>query len=250
MLTILEKIDFYYDKLAEKVIDPQIDQFLIDLKNKHPERFSKITDVSLFKDQTRKLLSGEELRKKIESGIEAIIHDFQKRLSEQQIHSIQQEVLEGLSNLEKRCSEVKEEDLDRTALEDLMNLSKLTIDEIYSAGNNQFQQKAFQNAANIFFILSLINYGRHHVWLSLGLSEQQLGHHEAAIVDFAMAALTDIHSPWSFIYSAESSLHLREEKEAKAYLEQAREMVYSNASKNQNEVLESIRQLEKFLSNP
>lgn len=246
MVTVLEKIDYFYEKMAERVIDPQIDRFLAELKEKHPERYAKIKDINAFKNETRKLLSGEETRKKMEAGVEVIIQDFQKRFNEQQIQVIQKEVLEGLSNLEKRSSEVKEEDLDKTSLEGLMGLSPSIIDEIYRAGTNQFQQKDFQNAANVFFILSLLNYGRHNVWLSLGLSEQQLGHHEAAVIDFAMAAVTNIQSPWSFLYSAESALHLGEFKEAKAYLEHAKEIINANPAVNHAEAMNYIRQLEKY----
>jgi tetratricopeptide (TPR) repeat protein len=245
MMTVLEKIDYFYDKLTERVIDPQIEKFLTQIKDKKPERFAEIKDISTFKLETRKFLSGEGLRKKIELGVEAVIQDFQTRLSEQQINSIQKEVLEGLSNLEKRSSEVKEKELDMTSLENLMGISKLTINEVYQAGVHQFKQKAFQNAADIFFILSLLNYGRHNIWLSLGLSEQQLDHHEAAITYFAMASVTNIQSPWSFIYAVESSLHLNELTEAKAYLEHAKEICKANPIKNQKDISDYIDRLEK-----
>lgn len=129
----------------------------------------------------------------------------------------------------------------------MIGLSPKTYEIFYAAGKELYDQNAFEQAADIFFVLTLFNHSYPSVWLSFGLSEQKCGRFEAALRAFAMGAVTDNKSPEPLLCAADCCIAMNDPDEAKIYLEEATARIDRDS---QYESFRSVaKKIGKLLSN-
>lgn len=113
-------------------------------------------------------------------------------------------------------------------LQDEIGFSQKTYAQFFDAGRDLYEQKLFKQAADVFFLLSFINHSYYNVWLMLGLSEQKCGNFDSALKAYAMATITNIDTPESFLRAADCCLEMGDQNEAKLYVEEALPRIEKN----------------------
>jgi type III secretion system low calcium response chaperone LcrH/SycD len=136
---------------------------------------------------------------------------------------------------------------DPSFLEEGLNVSDETIDCFYRCGFRLYEHQQYQEAADAFYVISLLSSRRHNVWMALGLSEKELNHHEEALVAFSMAALTNMEDPLSFLHSAECYIALGEKEDAKECLEVVANCVKRNPDHESKQIASYALSLKKTL---
>lgn len=193
-------------------------------------------------------LSGKEVMQRIDSATESLLRYIQSNLSQVEIQELAKEWEIGVEKvtelLEKKVEEPVEV-IPVITLQKIMNLSERFLEIFYKAGVQLFEGKDYIKAADVFFLLTLIDYQRHNIWLSLGLSELKNKRFEHALNAFAMAAITRAESPLPYIYSAECCIALERKQEASSYLSLARESLNQVSAEQKEGNLRQINILEQ-----
>ena len=152
-------------------------------------------------------LQGKDLRERIARGYQVIFRELKAHSTPVVIERIQGE-LEGCFNEVKKNTKnliketPKEEDAWRS-FQEIYGISDETINDFYSCGFRLYEQKSYQEAADVFYVVSMLDYRRYNVWMSFGSAEKQLENWEQALIAFSMASLADMELPLPFIYSTE-----------------------------------------------
>lgn len=108
-------------------------------------------------------------------------------------------------------------------LQTTIGISPKTYEIFYAAGRDLYTHKSYEKAADVFFVLAMLNHCYSNVWISLGLSEQHCGHFEQALKAFAMGAITHVDSPEPFFCAADCCIAMNDYSEAKIYLDEGLE---------------------------
>lgn len=170
-------------------------------------------------------------QKRIASAMESIgdyLHRHSFPVEIKEISDNWVEAFENFSNLMAEKTEIadkkeiKTEDL-LTPLQNVIGLSPKTYEIFYNAGKDLYIHKYYEKAADVFFVLLMLNHSYSNVWISLGLSEQQCGRFDQALRAFAMGAATYIESPEAFFCAANCCIDMNDYNEAKIYLEEGLE---------------------------
>jgi tetratricopeptide (TPR) repeat protein len=209
----------YIDKFKTEVIQPLIEKMLSGEFPPIPSDIAK----NEFVQRTTKFYSDKEVAKKAELGCQALMEELQKFLSDADLERICNECVEGLNNytVEKDRSHISKEQ--EKAVYQKLGISEETIGQIYEAGARLYKEHDFESAANVFFLLTVLDPHRYNVWLSLGLSEFQSGNCEVSLNVFSVASAIAVNSPFPYIYSAECCLKNGNMKEAAKFLTLAEE---------------------------
>lgn len=169
-------------------------------------------------------LSGKEVMQRVDSATESLLRYIQSNLSQVELQELAKEWELGVEKVTELFEKKSPVDvIPVITLQKIMNLSEKSLETFYKAGVKLFEEKEYMKAADLFFLLTLIDYQRHNIWLSLGLSELKNKRYEAALNAFAMALVTKSDSPLPYIYSAECCIALERKQEASSYLALARE---------------------------
>lgn len=193
-------------------------------------------------------LSGKEVLKRVDSAIEAVLQYIKANLTQVEIDELAKEWelgVERLNDLSEKKIEGPLQVIPLITLQKLMNLSEKSLGIFYTTGVKLYEQQDYIKAADVFFLLTLIDYQRHNIWLSLGLSELKNKHYEVALNAFAMAAITKNDSPLSYIYSSECCIALHRLQESESYLALARDALNSLPVNERSSILRQINILEQ-----
>lgn len=152
-------------------------------------------------------ISGRDLRARIQRGFETLFYDLQAHATAVEKDSIEKECHRALGHLMRlvdlRQEPPQEETFRLEAFQDCLHFSDTTLEHFYQAGVRTMESHSHEAAADVFFVLSLLDFRKHNIWIALGVSEQYLGHLDLALEAYAMAILTDHTQPWPYLYSAE-----------------------------------------------
>lgn len=232
-------------KLEEEVVSPIVDHLMATEYAVAPP--DPLVPERVWKERMRgeltTFLSGKEVMRRVDSASEIIIHYIKAHLSQVEIQDLAKEWEHGVGRMNDLFEQKVEgplETLPVITLQKIMNLSEKSLGIFYTAGVKLYEAQDYLKAADVFFLLTLIDYQRHNIWLSLGLSELKNKHYELALNAFSMAAVTKAESPLPYIYSAECCVALERKQEASAYLALARDGL-NTLSVGQKEVL--LRQI-------
>ncbi|MBA3816909.1 MAG: hypothetical protein H0X29_10410 [Parachlamydiaceae bacterium] len=206
----------------------------------------------IWREQTKqKLINyalGIDVKERIDSGFELIVKDIESNLSQVEIDIIKNEFQKGVPKLYEEINHKKSEAVKETNLpitpQMIMSLSDSTIEIFYSSGMRYFNVQSFEPASHVFYVLTILDFYRHNLWLAYGLAEQSCDHIESALQAYARAALTNAESPLPYIYSIECCLKIGEVQQAASYADLALDAFDKNSELNK-EFLPRIIQLQQ-----
>jgi type III secretion system low calcium response chaperone LcrH/SycD len=84
--------------------------------------------------------------------------------------------------------------------QEMAGFSDEAMSTFFHAANTIFKEQRYQEAAEAFLFLAMLDQGRHEYWLGLGMATQMCHQYEAAIDAYEIAALCDITSPVAYFY--------------------------------------------------
>lgn len=106
-------------------------------------------------------------------------------------------------------------------LQDMAGISDATIEKLYQAAKQLYEQKRYQEAADAFGFLTMLNSEKYAFWLALGNSEYNLKNYEAALFAYAFACRTNPEDHLCHIFSCRCYEELNDLDNAKNALELA-----------------------------
>lgn len=189
--------------------------------------------------------TGKQIRNRIISAQNVILNDLKSRLSSVEFEKFQADWKKGLEKILGEKLPAPEEGTLPPTLQHVMGISEETMATLYDVGFRCYKAKEFIKAADVFFFMTMVDYLRHNVWISLGLSEQQNGHFELALTAYSMAILTNADNPIGYLQSAECSLALHNAEEAGQYLDLAKEAIGKAPQKIKQRFLDQLGQLQQ-----
>jgi hypothetical protein len=189
--------------------------------------------------------TGKEIRNRLASAENVILEDLKSRLSPVEFEKFQADWKQGVEKIVNEKMTPPQEGTFPPTLQSLMGITEETMVGIYEVGVRCYKRKEFIKAADVFFFMTLIDYLRHNVWISLGLSEQQSGHFDLALTAFSMAVMTNVDNPVAYLQSAECSLALQNGVEAKQYLDLAEEPIGKASGKTKQGFLDQLHVLQQ-----
>jgi len=232
------EFDQFMADTIRDIIDP-LAQVLADIYFPDPPP-NLLVPEKVWRENTKReisdLLSGAEVRKKIQRGLELIFNYVRTQLSTVESEGIAREWEEGcvaymefLNKESSRSSRVNGDNADADAeepvVEEVMRISPPTIEHFYASGLRLFQQRQYKDAASVFTVLTVLNYRRHNVWLSLGMALQNDNEIELALQAYTIAAKTNPDDPLSYIHSGECCIISRDFVAARDHLKTAQEAI-------------------------
>lgn len=242
------EINEHIKQLEKELISPIIDV----MTQAYVSPPNLLIPATIWKEKKREellaLFSCREDLEKIDSAVKALSSDFSSRLSPVEIEKLGKEWEKGVekfNELTEKPVELPIILIPPIPLRKIMDLSESTIELFYSAGMRYLQNQDYVKAADIFFFLSLIDFQKHNIWVSLGLSQMKLEQFEPALNAFAMASITNSESIYPYLYSAECCIALQRFQESSTYLALAKEALGKVPSEEKESVLERINNLEQ-----
>ncbi len=200
------------------------------------------------------ILGEKGLNQRIKRGLEAIIHDFYSHVQKTEVYTVLQEWKNGIRNIKnmiitfeatEKPDITQEEALRFFTLQELMGISDQTLNDFYETGRTYFLHNDFQNAADVFLVVTMLDFFRHNSWVALGLAEERLSNWEKALHSYSMAALTKDDAPIPHIHSAECYIAMGQYDDAKSCLELAQEAMQLHPSKADEKLTNYIQDLQR-----
>jgi len=197
------------------------------------------------------LYSGQAAIDKAAMGYDAIAEDLRSHLSPKEFDKIYQEWSHGverwISFVKSAESKSAEAEIKAECLGEMMGISEGTLVNFYAAGNRYFSSQNFEKASNAFYVVVTLDHRRYNAWIAYALSEMKSQHWEQAIFGFAMGSITNIDSPYPYMYAADCCLHCNRIDEAKVYLNLAKEALEKSQLANKQLLMASVTKLQQSL---
>ncbi len=113
-------------------------------------------------------------------------------------------------------------------LQEAFFLSNETMSYFYQVGRHFLQEKSFDKARSLFFLLSHLNGGVYEFWLGLALAYQESGDIEHAIAAYKKSKNIRENDPTVELFLADCFLDLKVPNEAEEHLHLAKEKMTKN----------------------
>lgn len=241
------ELDEQLKQLEKEILDPLVNELM---KEEIPPPNLLISQKDWKEKKRQELMdfySGKKDFSRVDAALVTLKSDFAAQLSPVELDKLLEEWEKGVEKINGLLEKPAVEPITVPAvpLRQMMGLSDSFIETFYSIGVKAFQNHDFARSADIFFLLSLIDFQRHAIWVSLGLSEMKLKQFEPALNALAMASITNPDPPHPYIYSAQCCLALNRSAEALTYLDLAKEAVRSSAPGERENLLGQIQILEQ-----
>lgn len=101
------------------------------------------------------------------------------------------------------------------SLQEVIGLPDTEIEKIYAFAGRLYEDKRFQDASDVFFLLTLLKPNQYAFWVGLGLADQQLEGYRQALESYGYAMFLDLDDPQAHLYAAQCFYHLNEFDKAK-----------------------------------
>lgn len=240
----------FFEKFEKEVVEPLIAEIMKEQFSTPPPNL--LVPEKVWKENTKQQLkdicSTKELRARLISGQVAAINDLKGHLSPDVFQRFQENWRQGVEKLiaiaEQGLPKENKEEFP-PALQTLIGVTEETLGHIYDSGVRHFQKMDFHKASDIFYLVTLIDYLRHNAWISLGLCEMENHHFEKALEAFGMASITDIDNPLPYITSAECSIELGKDHDAKQFLNLARAAILHQPKESQEKFKMQVNQTQQ-----
>lgn len=109
---------------------------------------------------------------------------------------------------------------------EILGLSNETMKKFHQIALNLLSNKSYEEAFNVFLLLTVLNPYQSDFWLGLGEASQKLLDFDMAIDAFEMAAISHLENPIPYFYLAKCFFSLHDRENALNAIELALE--YSN----------------------
>lgn len=171
------------------------------------------------------LKSSQERLKKGPHALLEMLTELQEQIGQHELdHEFVDELLK-LLDLAAMIAHERQRFIDELCagktLQDMAGISDATVEKLYQAAKQLYEQKRMQEAADAFGFLTMINSEKHAFWLALGNSEYNLKNYEAALFDYAFAYRTNPEDHLCHIFSCRCYEELNDLDNAKNALELA-----------------------------
>jgi type III secretion system low calcium response chaperone LcrH/SycD len=110
-------------------------------------------------------------------------------------------------------------------LQEIFGISDLVLFCFYKVGHALYAEKAYRDAAQVFFFLTILSPFVKDYWLALGMAEKLSDDYEQALYAFAMASLMNINDPEPHLHATECYILLKNVPLAVAELEMAKKFI-------------------------
>lgn len=244
--------------MKKKKIDPVIEQFEEALKPTVSLIVEELKQPNNPLQNTKKLehevmdsLMNRHLDKYLEGGFHAINREMAKLCTPEEREEVSKEWSNALEHFfsvsaTSLSKDKKDEEIssgNTETFQQLLEISDKTLEIFYKCGCRLFEQKHYQDAYNVFFIVSYLDYRRSNVWVALGLAAKRNRNNEDALKAFAQATLVNPTEALPQIYSAECYAENKEYLDAIASLKLAEEIAEKNPEHNSKSIKNTIRNL-------
>jgi tetratricopeptide (TPR) repeat protein len=243
----------FFNTIKSQIVGPIVEKTMEDHFSAPPPH--NLEPVHVWKEKARlrltDLFSGQGAIDKMTAGFDAIAEVLRGHLNHAEYDHLHEEWKNGVERwlalmhpdaIHSEISEIRAE-----CLQDIMSISEETMIHFYEAGNTYFKQQNFHKASEAFYVVISLDHRRYNAWVALGLSEVRNKHWDHALYSFAMASITNISSPYPYIYSAECCLEADRHDEAKNYLILAKESLENSQLSNKKSLLNSISKLQESI---
>ncbi len=218
------------------------------LKNSPPPEETSFESSEQIKQGARavlvEVLTGKDIRDRIERGFEVLVRELKSYEPPVSLEAIKKDWV-GYTDYVLKT--VNKQELDFSLFEENIPLSEDTLQQFYGVGFRLYEHERYEEAGDVFFVISNIDYRRHNVWMLLGLCEKALSRFDQALVAFSMAILTDPQDPWAFLYSSECYIALGEKIDAEECVRAASDLIQVKSNSYSNSILVRLNELKKDL---
>lgn len=125
------------------------------------------------------------------------------------------ELQEMINNPEKAEKFIQEE----TLLQDAFGFSEDQMQQFYQFARGLCEQERFEDASDVFLVLSSLNPFVSHFWLGLGLCDKVAGRFKEALFDYSMALAVDKENPYTYYNIADCYSRLDECRTADDFID-------------------------------
>jgi type III secretion system low calcium response chaperone LcrH/SycD len=167
-----------------------------------------------FTDRLKKQLnrSLHDLQKRVKAGI-ALLEKHKKWPHDERLKKAA-ELLVDPSGSEERISHAE-------CLQKIIGITDLEMTDFYTEGWDSHQRGAYQEAGNIFLLLTQLNPKVGSFWSALGAAEEKVGDTEGAAQAYIFGAEFELGTLAPYLHGAKCLLQLNKTSEARKVLERA-----------------------------
>jgi tetratricopeptide (TPR) repeat protein len=232
---------------------------------------NEIIDKILPKDQDelRKkiatMLETKNEEQRIENGFNLIIETLHEYPDEK---ICRQELLEASKNLtevfkfvsghhkemedflKEHAEDYSDETLSKTAGESeiftlaaQVGISQSSIVTFYGIGTKLFNEKKYNDAISVFYLLSVLNPYTYEIWLSLGMSAHKIEEWGTAIHAYSMAAIFKPEQALPHLYAAECFVAIQDWEDAQVSLHSFENLMTREERNNYKTKIESLKSI-------
>lgn len=216
----IDELSSAVDEEVKKLVDSIF-------KAADPEKLSKFSQE--IQDDAKSALidalSGKSIRERLEKGFTTLFNELTSQESPVIVSSIRSNWEACIQKMAKKSDHPLTEEEQMSSFQESFGVEEETVTHIYNCGLRLFQNQLYEEASDVFYILSFIDYKRHNAWTALGLSEKKLEKWEPALAAFSMAVITDFQDPVSFLQCGECHIALGQSQDAKDCIEKALELL-------------------------
>lgn len=193
-------------QLVEELTNIMVDQELVKGGGlKSEEEVRKGCSQTVKKELYQEL---KKIQKMFEEGLQIIMADIPHILTESELLDFKEEIksakvhLRELEEVDDFASQMESVNF----LADFLGLTEKTMKGFYRVGYRKYEDKNFDEASKVFFVLTAFNPLVFDYWLACGLANHQMKSHEMALKCYANATFLDPTKPLPRWYSTEAYL--------------------------------------------
>lgn len=195
-------------------------------------------------------LSGKKITERFAKANSLINEGLKVVASPREIEQIHQEWTEALPKLASFMDAVEPGFLEnyqqRISIQGQIGISSKTVDFYYQCGTKLYNEKLFEDAEHVFFLLSFLCGDRPNVWISLGLTSKELGNIENAVYSFSFATILAPHRAIGQVYTANCYAQVKDYDKAIESLELAEKISNANPTENSSQLMDYIVNLTNY----
>lgn len=203
--------------MKHSTIDKAVDKSLID----------PLLEIAASERPNKKLESDHHFKKRLKTQIHHSLDQFKNRIHEgitilmQHFHLKDKERFKSFLELTKHPDKWAEQIQKHEILQNLLSFKNEELTDFYKYGWDCYKHQKYENASNIFLILTLLNPMVGAFWSALGACEETLGHFQDAMRAYLFGAELENETLAPYLHGAKCLLLLNHIDDAKKVLQRA-----------------------------